>query len=211
MDKIKYLAVAAVFLCPLIFGKQAMPAPNEHLNWGSEVNPGQCDETSGNLVININHKVTNDVDSAVGGGVWATDNYKRNIQVRQIGENTFCAVLHYTGSFVTDDGQSPGNTDTIAAGIKGTFEGGYRATIVGTLNPNPQHRTRGYIGTFDYGCNVETDTGGHETCTSLFSWLNTYFNTVDSFEYNWWGWVYNGGNNGTWVNSSDGNQGDITD
>ena len=27
----------------------------------------------------------------------------------------------------------------------------------------------------------------------------------------WWGWIYHGGNNGAWVNSSAGNQGDITD
>lgn len=114
-------------------------------------------------------------------------------------------MVRYLGSFVTDDGPSPGNTDTIAAGIEGTFEGGYRGTITGTLNPSPSYRTKGNIGTFDYGCDVDTG-----SCTSLFSWLATYF-TSYSFSYDWWGWVYHGGDNGTWVNSLDGNQGDITD
>lgn len=211
MKKLAVLATTAAFLGLLVLGGQAWAAPSVHLNWGSQVNPGQCDGAPGKLVINITHKVTNDLDSAVGGGFWAYDDYNKHIQVWQLNTNTFCADVRYQGSFVTDDGLSPQGTDTIAAGIEGTFEGGYRATIVGTLNASSPYRTKGSIGTFDYGCDVDTDPGDYSSCTGLFSWVATYFTSVSSFTFDWWGWVYHGGSNGTWVNSSDGNQGDITD
>lgn len=204
MKKLAVLATTVAFLGLLILGGQAIAAPSVHLNWGSEVDPGQCDGAPGKLVINVTHQVTNDIDSGIAG-FWAYDDYNKHIQVWQVDTGTFCADVRYLSSFITDDGPSPQNTDTIAAGIEGTFEGGYRATITGTLNPSPSYRTKGNIGTFDYGCDVDTG-----SCTSLFSWLATYF-TSSSFTYDWWGWVYHGGSNGTWVNSSDGNQGDITD
>lgn len=205
------MATLAALLGLLVLVGQAVGAPSDppHLNWGSEVNPGQC--PNGQLVINVTHKVTNDVDSRVGGGVWAFDNYNKQIQVWQVGANTFCAVVRYEGSFTTIAGPSPEGTDpNIAAGIRGAFEGGYRADITGTLNPNPSYRTRGNIGAFDYGC-AATDPGDHSSCTGLFSWLGTYFTSVSSFDQPWWGWVYHGGRNGTWVNAVTGNQGDITD
>ncbi len=89
------------------------------------------------------------------------------------------------------------------------MEGGYRATITGTLKADPANSTRGNIGEFDYACDIDADPGDRSTCT-LFNWVNEYFETWN-FSYNWWGWVYKTGQNGTWVNSSDGNQGDITD
>jgi hypothetical protein len=209
MKKLAVLATVAVLVALSAFPGAALAAPGgpPHLNWGSELNADQC--PPGRLVINVTHKVVNDIDSAVDGSFWATDNYNRHIQVWEVAPGTFCAVVRYTGQFVTDDGPSPQGTDGdgIAAGITGTFEGGYRSTIfTGTLNPSPAYRTRGHIGTFDYGCNVETG-----SCTSLFSWLSTYFTSVSGFDLEWWGWIYHGGNNGTWVNSSDGNEGDITD
>ena len=205
MKKQSVFAMVTVFLGLLLLGGRVMAAPSVHLNWGSQVNPGQCDGAPGKLVINVTHKVTHDIDSGLGG-FWAYDDYNKHIQVWQVGTDTFCAMVRYLGSFVTDDGPSPGNTDTIAAGIEGTLEGGYRATITGTLNSSPSYRTKGNIGAFDYGCDVDTG-----SCTGLFSWLDTYFTSVSSFDQPWWGWVYHGGDNGTWVNSSDGNQGDITD
>lgn len=209
MKKHQILITMVAFMGLLMLGGQVMAAPSVHLNWGSEVNPGQCDGPLGKLVINVTHKVTNDLDSGLAGW-WAYDDYKKHIQVWQVDTNTFCAVVRYQGSFVTNDGPSPMNTDTIDAEIEGTFEGGYRATITGTLNSSPTYyRTKGNIGTFDYGCDIKTDPGDRSTCT-LFNWVATYF-TSPIFTYEWWGWVYHGGSNGTWVNSSDGNQGDITD
>ncbi|HHT9125117.1 MAG TPA: hypothetical protein ACFYD6_04780 [Candidatus Brocadiia bacterium] len=208
MKRLSVLSTMVILLGLLVFGGWAIAAPSvPHLNWGSEVNPGQCSD--GQLVINVTHKVTNDADSSVTGKYWAYDNYKRLIQVWQVGTDTFCAVIRYQGAFTTVATNSPENTDGdgIAAGIKGTFEGGYRATITGTLDPSPSYRTRGNIGTFDYGWDGNPDNGP----SSPFSWVSTYFTSVDSFTYEWWGWVYHGGSNGTWVNSVDGNQGDITD
>lgn len=154
----------------------------------------------GKLVINVTHKVVNDVDSGVAGNNWAVDNYNRHIQVWQVEPDMFCVVVSYEGSFVTLAGRSPGDTDDIAAGITGTFQGGYVSTVFnGTLNPSPVYRTHGNIGTFDY------DYGN-----SNWSWTSAYFSS-NSFNFASWGWTYHGGKNGTWINSSEGNQGDITD
>jgi len=193
----------------IMLGASILPAfgATESLNWGSEVNAGQCPK--GKQVINVTHKVLNDVDSAVGGGVWATDNYNRKVQIWQTGEDTFCAIVSYKGGFVTDDGNSPQGTGTIVEGIKGTMQGGYRATFTGALKPDPAESTHGNLGTFDYDCDVETDPGDHSTCTGLFSWPSTYIDDFGNFSYDWWGWIYHAGNNGTWVNSSGGNSGDI--
>src|SRR5436189_288476 len=77
---------------------------------------------------------------------------------RKENAETFCAVLKYMGSFVTVPGESPGffdpdTNDTVAAGVTGTFEGGYRSTVfTGTLKDPPDYRTSGNIGTFNYMC-----------------------------------------------------------
>lgn len=174
---------------------QAIAAPDgPSLNWGNQVN-STC--PAGNLVINVTQKVINDVDSGVAGNNWAHDNYNRQIQVWQIGENEFCASVQYIGSFVTIEGISPSGNSTVAEGIKGTMQGGYAATIIGTLNSDPAWQTKGNVGTIDYA-------GGP------VSWLGIYFSSVGSFDYEYWGWIYRAGNNGTWVNSQNGNQGDIS-
>jgi hypothetical protein len=42
-------------------------------------------------------------------------------------------------------------------------------------------------------------------------WEPIYLNPGWKATYEWWGFIYHGGSNGTWVNSGDGNSGDITD
>lgn len=203
MKKLMLSVATLTLFVVLIPGGQGMAAP--HL-WGSQVNPGKCGGPPGRLLINITHQVINDGDSGLGG-YWAYDDYNRHIQVWQVDADTFCVDVRYLGSFETVAGASPGNTDIIAAGIDGTFQGGYRASIAGTPNPNPAFRTRGNIGTFDYGWDGHSDHGAH----TPFSWLGAYFSSVSDFTYEWWGWIYQAGSNGTWTNSTDGNQGDITD
>jgi hypothetical protein len=154
----------------------------------------------GKLVINVTHKVVNDADSGVGGNSWATDSYNRQIQVWQAADGTFCATVDYQGQFVTNAGLSPSGAGTVTAGIRGNFNGGYMSThFTGTLNPSPAYATRGNLGTFDYqlGANV-------------FSWTDEYFTTTTGFDLAWWGWQYKAAQHGTWINSSDGNSGDIT-
>ncbi|MCL4533708.1 MAG: hypothetical protein M1370_00910 [Bacteroidetes bacterium] len=202
MKKLIALVTVAVMLSLTVLAGQALAAPDApHLNWGSQVNAGEC--PAGKLVINVTHKVVNDADSGVAGNNWAYDNYNKTVQVWQVGPGEFCALARYVGSFTTNAGPSPENTDPdgIAAGIKGTYEGGYRSTIFsGTLKASPGYSLRGNLGTFDYGYG-----------STPFSWVNAYFSSTSGFDLAWWGWVYHGGKNGTWVNASTGNLGDITD
>ncbi len=215
------------------------PFPGEHLDWGYQLE-GDAETAcpSGSPVINVVHKVTNDMDSGTGGNFWAVDEYVRSIQVVQTGvaPDTFCATVKYKGSFETVAGDSPGcdnvredghstckddkpppgdegdGTADLSAGVVGTFQGGYTATITGSLAASPGSRTKGSIGSFDYKCDPTTDPGDRSTCTGLFNWLDEYFASVSSFAFYWWGWVYHAGNNGSWVNAADppGNSGDIT-
>ena len=195
-----------VFLSACMFGLSATIAfagpKSVHLNWGSQISQSQC--TSGNLIINVVEKVVNDIDSGVGGNYWAQDNEVRQIQVLDEGNGTFCGNVSYEGDFTTFLGKSPSGISNVAAGVIGTFQGGYKITITGSLLQTPAWKTKGSVGTFDYGC----DQSG--SCSSLVSWLDQYFAPGYSDELNSWGWVYHAGNNGSWVNASSGNLGDIT-
>lgn len=194
----------------------ALAGPNEpHVNWGTQVNPARCPTDAGYryLEINITHHVVNDADSGTTR-YWAFDDYNKHIQVWAVGipdpgpgdAEVFCALVHYQGSWTTTAGASPQDTDTIAAGLEGTFQGGYRAAIVGVINEHPSFKTRGSIGTFNYGA-----TTPDSPAPMPFDWLSAYFTRIDSFSLEWWGFDYNGGHNGRWANSIDGNEGDITD
>lgn len=180
-----------------------MASPSEHLNFGSQINAAQCN-AGGKLVINISQHITQDADSGFAGA-WAFDDNHRTIQVWQTGTNTFCAVVKYQGSFTTIAGPSPQNTGTVGAGVTGTFEGGYQSTVfTGTLNPNPAYKTRGNIGDFNYACDTNFN------CPGYVDWTAVYFTSTSGFDLAWWGWVYHGGNNGSWVNAISGSSGDIT-
>ena len=211
----KSICVLVIVVGALVMSRPAMAGPNvAHLNWGSNVNVSRCpsDQNYRELKINITHHVTNDADSGVTR-FWAFDDYNRHIQVWEVGiggdgGTLFCAVVRYQGAWTTTAGNSPGNTDpNITAGIEGTFEGGYRAAILGTLKATPDYRPRGNIGTFDYGWDGISATGP----ATPFDWTAAYFDIVNDFTLEWWGWVYHGGSNSTWSNSITGNAGDITD
>ena len=183
--------VATVFAAPIT------------LNWGNEVNPGKCDKV-GKPVINVVQKIVNDVDSGLGG-YWAFDHTTRHIQVWATNTtDEYCAVVQYEGKFDAQEGQaSPGNTGTLDGDEDGAFQGGYRATINGTLKTSPNWATRGSVGTTDYDCDLTAN------CPGYVNWVEQYFDGGYSFAYEWWGWIYHAGKHGTWVNSSDGNTGDI--
>jgi len=201
----------------LLLVQQAVAKPSEHLNFGTQLNAAECNTTGARLVINVIQHIIGDADSGEFGNYWAYDEFQRRIQVWQLSENpdTFCAVLKYMGSFVTVPGQSPGffdpdANDTVAAGVTGTFEGGYRSTVfTGTLKDSPDYRTRGNIGTFNYMCVIMPGVPGGAACPGYQDWTTFYFSSTVGFDLAWWGWVYHAGNNGSWVNSIDGNSGDI--
>ncbi len=178
-------------------------AAAEHLNWGSQINAGQCPKV-GKPVVNVVQKVVNDVDSGQAGNYWAFDNLTRQIQVwatSTTGE--YCAEVSYQGKFDSQAGQiSPGNTGTLNGSEDGTFQGGYNATINGTLLTTPLWKTRGSVGTTDYQCDLSG------TCLGYVSWIGQYFNAGYGFDYNWWEWIYRNDNH-VWVNSINGNSGDV--
>lgn len=193
-------ALLALAVAP-IFAFQA-----QQLDFGTQLNAAACNAAGGKLVINIVQSVTGDIDSGTAGQWWAYDEYNRHIQVWQLSDDSFCALVKYTGSFTTVGGASPGGSGTVAAGVTGTMEGGYRATFTGTLKPAPLWKTKGNVGLVDYACDASE---GQASC-SYVSWTGQYFDSVASFDQVWWGWIYQGGNNGSWVNSIEGNSGDIT-
>ncbi|HEV8405792.1 MAG TPA: hypothetical protein VGQ13_07800 [Nitrososphaera sp.] len=187
----------------------AFAHPTENLDWGSKINVGQCDETI-KLVIDVSQKVLNDVDSGEAGNNWAFDNYNRQIQVWLQSDGTYCALVRYKGNFDGQENQqSPGTVSSPPGGLltgeeDGSFEGGYRAIIIGSLKTNPDWSTRGSVGTFNYNCDLITG-----ICPGYENWVEKYFNPGYIFLFDWWGWIYHGGNCGTWVNSVDGNSGDV--
>ena len=89
---------------------------------------------------------------------------------------------------------------SVAGGSDGSFEGGYLLVFNADELPSPTHKTNGHIGTF-------------QGPFDLYDWRRFYFDpdSINSDTLQWWGWIYHGGNNGAWVNSIGGNQGDITD
>ena len=176
---------------------------DKHFKAGKQLNSKQCKTDDAKKIINVKQKIRNSVDSGIAGNSWAMDDYNRHIEVWKLADGSFCAILKYEGRFVTVPGPSPGNTGTLDAGIKGTFEGGYRTTVfTGTFAPSVS--THGNIGTFDYQCDISGN------CPGLVNWADLYFTDRAGYDLEWWGWVYHAGRHGYWINSIDGNSGDIT-
>jgi hypothetical protein len=168
----------------------------------SNNSPTQC---GGTQIANVVYKMVNDYDSNTHGGAWANDSITRKLKVFDTGDGTYCATVNDTGSFVTLDADSPSGTGTISAGIKGQMNGGYVASITGTLSDAPAYKTKGFLGTFDLQC---TDAA---TCPGTRPSFLSYFNAGASYSLDDWGWIYHTARNGTWVNAASGNSGDITD
>jgi hypothetical protein len=176
-------------------------------DWGSVLSAAACTNKIGSPVINVTEKVVNDIDSGVHGNYWAYDNFNRHIQVWHTltkDGTTFCALVTYEGKSTTVAGDSPNGTGHVDAGIVAQLKGGYRADITGTLKASPLGwPTKGSVGTVDYKCDAGTG-----NCQNPVSWVDQYF-TGSTFSYDWWGWFYQTVSNGSWVNSSEGNWGDI--
>ena len=171
-------------------------------NPGREANVSNCD-TTGSPIININEKVVKTVDSGQGGNYWAFDDINRHIQVWENSDNTYCVLVQNTGQFDGQAGQaSPGNTGVLTGDEDGSFQGGYRAKITGILKGSPDWETKGSVGITDYNCDISGN------CPGYLNWVEQYFGPGYTFNYEWWGWTYRYKGN-TWVNSSDGNSGDI--
>lgn len=201
----KKALIPAVIVAVLAGGFIALRSilATDSLAWGKELNPGKCVK-AGKLVIEATEKVEKSVDSGIAGNFWAFDDYTRHFQVWEQEGGTYCAIVKYEGKFDSQSGQtSPGAGGTLDGSEDGSFEGGYRATIAGSLRTNPGWKTKGNVGTTKYNCDISG------TCPGRVDWVGQYFNAGYSFAFDWWGWIYHGGNAGTWVNASEGNSGDI--
>ncbi len=200
----RWLLLALVLTILLVPAPTATAAPgNPAPKWGAIANPSQC-TPNGELVVNAIEKVVNSVDSGEGGNNWAFINYNKSIQVWAQEDGTFCVRVIYLGRFQGVAGQiSPGAGGILSGTEKGSFEGGYWATVTGTLKSAPGWTTNGLAANTDHQCAISG------ICPGAVSWLEQYFEPGYGFVQTWWGWTYHGGKNGSWVNSVDGNSGDI--
>lgn len=174
------------------------------LDFGKQLAASVCNGV-GSPVINVSQKIINDADSGEAGNYWGYDTINRTIQVWQTDtEGTYCAAVKYTGNFAGAEGQtSPGNTGVLTGKERGPIQGGYMATVEGSLLANPLWPVHGNVGTTDYQCDLSGN------CPGAINWVTQYFSNDYAFTYEWWGWIYRAGGNKTWVNSSTGNEGDI--
>lgn len=177
---------------------------NVTLKWRQKLQSENCDAV-GKPIINVVQKVIGDADSGEGGNYWAFDKYLRHIQVWNTpASGTYCAIVVYNGSYTTIPGQkSPGNTGVISKKSGGSMNGGRIATIKGDLLDPTAWPKKGMVGSYDYGC----DENG--VCPGVFKWADRYFQSGYTNTDTWWGWIYRGGHHGMWINSADGNFGDI--
>lgn len=194
-----------VGILSILFVQQQTSAKDNNASNQPEIVRKDCN-AEGDPVINVTQRIINDVDSGEAGNYWAYDTINREIKVWKVSEGKYCATVSYEGQFAAIAGQkSPGNTGILTGSEKGTFQGGYRADITGTLMSNPALPTHGSLGITNYQC----DTNGN--CPGSFDWTTKYFNTGASgftFSMPWWGWTYRNGDH-VWVNASTGNSGDI--
>ena len=197
MRRLPLILAACALAAPSAF---AAPGPPPKLN-KHQLQPRACG--NGRLVINVQQKVVNDVDSGTKGNFWAYDDYTRAIKVWRVGANNYCSIVHYDGTFRTIAGPSPGGGGTVGNGIKGHFEGGYRMDFNAAPLAHPAVKTHGSIGTTDYRC----DKAGN--CPGSAYWVTLFFTSVTGDDFDWWGWLYKAGRYGTWLNSVDGAKGDI--
>ena len=200
----KKLIVGAIASTAILASTMPAFAAADTLNWGTEVNPGECDKV-GSPIVSVTQKIINTVDSGEGGNYWAFDDLNRHIQLWATNTaDEYCAVVNYSGKFDAQAGEtSPGAGGTLDGDEDGTFQGGYRATITGTPLVSPVWKTKGSVGTTDYQCDISG------VCPGAVDWVEQYFGPAYGFAFDWWGWIYHAGKHGTWVNSSDGNSGDI--
>jgi len=179
----------------------------------NELSTSKCTNTvTGKPVINVTQKVQNDPDSSITGN-WAFDYFARHITVwKTTVADTYCAIVIYDGNFYAVPGQlgpeSPVGGDAITtstnAPVNGPFSGGERATITNaTLLATPTWTTNGNVGTFNY----KGDLNGNKPGSVV--WQDQYFTSGYTSNDDWWGWKYDGGSHGTWINAISGNSGNI--
>ena len=148
--------------------------------------------TNARQVVDVTFVLTNYGDAGYAG-LWALDTVNRHLRIWRHSDGTYCAQVSDDGSrFVTVAGPAPVGASYVTGGITGTFDGGYVTTqIVGKFTP--RYPTHGHLGTFDAKCDRDFNCPGKRP-----SWLS-YFTKPVANEFAWWGWLYDAGSHGTWL------------
>jgi len=147
-------------------------------------------------LVDVSFVLTNYGDSGYAG-LWALDTVRRRLRIWRHTDGTYCAQVSDDGSrFTTVAGPAPVGGAYVAGGITGTFDGGYVTTeIVGKFTP--RYPTHGNLGTFDAKCDRDFNCPGKRP-----SWLS-YFTKPVANEFASWGWLYDAGSHGTWLDQVD--------
>lgn len=177
------------------------------LNWRKALSQRK---PTGPPVVNVTQEVENDIDHGTNG-YWAYLHYRRTIQVWEV-DDGHRAIVTYVGQFDGVEGaQSYVEGEPLTGEEDGTIHGGYVADTTHELLDDPEWDTRGFVGTFDYGGDVEAGTRENPV-----RWQHRYFDIPDGLggsvaglSLPWWGWIYEAGDCGTLTVSSDGRCGDI--
>jgi hypothetical protein len=143
-------------------------------------------------VVDVSFVLSNYGDAGYAG-LWALDTVNRHLRIWRHSDGTYCVQVSDDGSrFTTVAGPAPVGGSYVTGGITGTFDGGYITTqIHGKFTP--RYPTHGKLGTFDAKCDRDFNCPGKRP-----SWLS-YFTKPVANEFASWGWLYDAGSHGTWL------------
>ena len=156
------------------------------------------------LVVDVTQQISNDPDSGNFGGDWALDNFSRHIQVWAESDH-YCVQADDSGTFTTfggANGKSPQSGAALPEVVTGTMTGSTHGEITGA--------SLGDAGSWGYTGTAPAQDCGAADCSMTDLWVNNYF-SGGNYDYgaSGWGWTYDGGANGTWINAANGSSGDI--
>jgi hypothetical protein len=185
--------LAAAILGLILAGTAFAATPR--LNVG-ELSASQCTPagSGAKIVVDVTFILDNYADSGYADE-WAIDTVHRHLRIWKHSDGTFCAQIADDGStFVTRAGPSPTGDGAVQAGVTGTFNGGYiTSDIVGKFTPG--FPKSGNLGSFDAKCDPTFTCSGH-----FPTWLS-YFEKPTADAFSKWGWIYDAGKNGVWVDA----------
>ncbi len=191
------LALLAVSIAGLALAASALAKDVNPVLDAAAISSAQCmtPGSGAKQVVDVRFQLTNYADSGYVGA-WAWDTVNRHLRIWKQAGGVFCAQISDDGSkFVTIGGFSPAGGGNLNAGVTGTFTGGY---IIAGINGrfDPHYKKSGDLGSFDAKCDTQF------TCNGAYpSWIS-YFNDVKSGGFSAWGWLYDAGTSGKWLDQA---------
>lgn len=141
-------------------------------------------------------------------GYWASLAYNRTVTIDRTGKDTWSVTLRDAGTFTTlRNAKSPAAGVKLGAPVTGNFSGRYDYKVTSASRPSRVEVARFH----DFKCNPAVP--GREDCPGMLKstgqWPALYFPGKATVTEVAWRWEYRTCAE-TWVNSSAGDQGDIT-